>query len=194
MTKIHKCNLFISPDRPHNSSNCKSKSIRKSTPEICTSAVCVLRGKKTRFKGHVYFHQCHKNNFVNVKMIFSGLKPNKTYAIHIHEFGDLRHGCESLGGHWNPDHTTHGSFLYPNQCRHAGDLINNIQTNKYGKFECVYKDPMFTLTNPSSVIGRSVVLHGHADDLGQGKTKESKINGCAGKKIMCGVIGYCKND
>ena len=159
----------------------------------CTTAICVLKGRKSCFKGYVKFHQCQKNKFVYVRMNFSGLKPHKTYAIHIHEFGDIRNGCNSLGGHWNPRHKDHGSFLYPHRSRHAGDLINNIHTDKYGKFQYEYQDSMFSLVGTSNVMGRSVVLHDHEDDLGQGKTKESKINGCAGEKIMCGIIGHCAN-
>ncbi|KAG8536189.1 hypothetical protein GDO81_026934, partial [Engystomops pustulosus] len=30
------------------------------------------------------------------------------HGIHIHEYGDLSMGCESCGGHYNPEGNTHG--------------------------------------------------------------------------------------
>ena len=158
--------------------------------KTCTKAICVLHGSSRRAQGQVSFHQCHAHSPVEVQFNFSHLSPHKMYAIHIHEFGDLRHGCESLGGHWNPEQTTHGSFLYPQYPRHAGDLINNITTNSKGNFKSQYLDDTITLYGKKSILGRSIVLHRHRDDLGVGGTTESLNNGCAGQRIMCGVIGY----
>jgi Cu/Zn superoxide dismutase len=30
-----------------------------------------------------------------------------THGIHIHNYGDMRDSCESLGSHFNPDDTAH---------------------------------------------------------------------------------------
>lgn len=40
-----------------------------------------------------------------------------------------------------------------------------------------------------SIIGRAVVLHADADDLGRGGFADSKTTGHAGPRIACGVIG-----
>ena len=37
-------------------------------------------------------------------------------------------------------------------------------------------------------MGRSLVLHAHEDDLGEGPNKASKSNGNAGDRIACCVI------
>lgn len=159
----------------------------------CVNAVCVLTGKRDK-KGVVLFHQCDNDSKnVLVDISFENMTPNKKFAIHIHTYGDLRHGCKSLGDHWNPENVTHGSRLFPDYPRHAGDLINNIVTDKDGKFHYRYRDPLLRLIGKKSIIGRSVVIHEGEDDLGQGNNKESLINGNAGARIMCGVIGYAEN-
>ena len=41
---------------------------------------------------------------------------------------------------------------------------------------------------PESILGRSCVFHEMPDDGGMGIEDCSKLNGCAGNKIACGVI------
>lgn len=31
------------------------------------------------------------------------------HGIHIHQYGDMTQGCESMGGHYNPFGSTHGA-------------------------------------------------------------------------------------
>lgn len=147
-------------------------------------AVCVLHSTNPSYKGVVTFEQ--KSNRTIVSFSFSGLDPHSTHAIHIHEYGDLRQGCKSLGAHYNPDNSTHGSMIYPSKPRHAGDLINNIITNDRGEFFYSYEDRKFTV---AEIIGRSVVVHYDRDDLGLGNNAESLKTGNAGGRMMCGVIG-----
>lgn len=111
--------------------------------------------------------------------------PFQTHAIHIHEFGDLRNGCESLGPHWNPTSQYHGSIFLHDSDRHAGDLINNITFDQNGLFRFSYYDSM---VNVKDIYGRSIVIHEQPDDLGIGGNKESRITGNAGKRIACGII------
>lgn len=140
----------------------------------------------------VFFNQDTEDSMVDVYINFSDLPQNRTFAIHIHEYGDLRDGCHSLGGHWNPNKVNHGSFIFPQKPRHAGDLINNIFTDDYGRFEFSYMDPLLTLYGNESIIGRSVVVHDGEDDLGLGGTQESLTTGNAGGRMMCGIIGRSK--
>jgi Cu-Zn family superoxide dismutase len=147
--------------------------------------------------GYVFFHQCIPSNPVRVEFMISGPK-NKTHAIHIHEYGDLTRGCESLGSHFNPTRQTHGSIYVNNMPRHSGDLINNITFNNEGKFYFVYEDSTISLypTSNLSIIGRSIVIHEKQDDLGMGvglNKQESLKTGNAGKRICCGVIGIAEN-
>lgn len=143
-------------------------------------------------KGIVKFSQKSQFESTRIEFDLTTSEPDKTHAIHIHEYGDLRDTetcCGACGGHWNPHHTSHGSILYPCRERHAGDLINNFQTDSTGHFHFVYYDPLVQLHGLDNIYGLSVVIHEGRDDLGLGCNPESLINGNAGKRIACSVIG-----
>lgn len=159
------------------------------------SAIATLNSESVN--GYVFFHQCNPSSPVRVEFMIKGPK-NQTHAIHIHEYGDLTRGCESLGAHFNPSGETHGSIYAHNMPRHAGDLINNIKFNNDGKFIFFYDDYSLSLYPSSnlSIIGRSIVIHEKRDDLGMGvgqNKQESLKTGNAGKRICCGVIGIAEN-
>ena len=139
----------------------------------------------------MFYSQKKKGNSAGADVEFhlSGFEADSIKAIHIHEYGDLRKGCESLGGHWNPHNKNHGSIVYDCCNRHAGDLINNLEANKKGIFSYKYYDP---LVNVSEILGRSLVIHDGIDDLGRGENKESLITGNAGKRLTCAIIGRVK--
>ena len=104
-----------------------------------------------------------------------GFEPNQTFAIHIHEYGDLTDGCTSLGAHFNPKQQNHGSDLYSSD-HHAGDLMNNLTSNHLGRVNLNYQTPHLSILYSSSkcIVGRSVVIHYYPDDLG---LKGSFVNG-----------------
>ena len=66
-----------------------------------TTAIAIFN--ENDVKGTVIFKQFNNNEDVLVMFDLYDLVPEKIRAIHIHEFGDERKGCESLGGHWNPE-------------------------------------------------------------------------------------------
>jgi len=145
-----------------------------------------------KIKGFVKFHQCSIDKEVSVIFDLKGFKPDTIHAIHIHEYGNLINGCESLGGHLNLTNKPHG---YKFGDSHTGDLINNLRSDSQGEFKYIYRDPRLQLFGDveSSILGTSVVIHSGVDDLGLGKNKESKINGNAGGRIACAIIGKDKN-
>ena len=148
-----------------------------------------------KIKGFVKFHQCSIDKEVMVLFNLYGFKPNTTHAIHIHEFGNLINGCESLGSHLNLTNKNHGSIDIDINDSHTGDLINNLTSDTNGRFKYLYTDPRLQLFGniKNSIIGTSVVIHSGIDDLGLGNNKESKINGNAGGRIACSIIGKDKS-
>ena len=119
-----------------------------------------------------------------------GLQPGK-HGFHIHQAGDMRHGCDSLCAHFNPDRKVHGGRS--DKQRHAGDL-GNILVDESGHAYEVFTDLTIQLRNTKyNIIGRSVVIHEDVDDLGRGGDRESLRTGNAGKRIACGVIGYAQS-
>lgn len=147
-------------------------------------AIAIFYGPK--IKGTVTFIQ-KKGEDTNVHINLKGLGKNKKRAIHLHTYGDMRKGCISLGGHWNPTNKNHGSLL-DGKNHHHGDMINNIISNEKGDVTIKYKDPLLKLSGKNHIFGRSVVIHENEDDLGRGKNKESLITGNAGKRIAYAII------
>lgn len=91
------------------------------------------------------------------------------FGFHIHEKGDCSADFANTGGHYNPEDQMHPS--------HAGDLPPLVSGNGYS-WLCFYDSCL----NLSQIIGKSVVIHGGADDF------TTQPAGNSGKKIACGVI------
>ena len=89
-------------------------------------------------------------------------------------------GPVARAGHYNPGKTTHGGLIGG----HSGDLGN--VTFKRGSCTTRFVTEKFKL---KEVIGRSIVIHEDADDLGMGGTAESLRTGSSGKRLDCAVIG-----
>jgi len=121
-----------------------------------------------------------------IELHFKNLPPGK-HGFHIHQSADLRKGCDSLGGHYNPHHGTHKDIN--KQHNHLGDL-GNIEINEQGECNQIIHVKNLPLVGENQVIGRSMVVHENKDDLGLGGDKTSKENGNSGKRIACGIIGY----
>jgi len=154
-------------------------------------AVCVLYSE--RIKGIVYFEEIYnKSNNKLVTKIYGfvkGLTPFQKHGIHIHKYGDLTDGCNSLCEHYNPFNLDHGGRL--SKERHVGDL-GNLEGDKDGNCEFIFYDKLVKLRGKYSVIGRSLIIHEDEDDLGLGHLPDSLTTGNSGKRIACGIIGFAK--
>src|SRR6056300_1074427 len=117
-----------------------------------------------------------------IKGTITGLTPGE-HGFHIHEFGDMSKGCESMGGHYNPDGVDHGDI----QKGHVGDL-GNITADESGMAKFTIEAKRVDLLGDRSVIGRGFVIHSDKDDLGKGGDEESLKTGNAGDRLACGVI------
>jgi len=142
-----------------------------------------------KVSGSVNFYQKPDSTLVEVNLW--GLPPNRNLGFHIHRYGDSSNGCKSLGSHWDPYEQPHGSIFINQTRRHAGDLINNITTDKLGRFKIYYNDNLVAVED---IIGRSVVIHDGEDDLGLGGNLESLKTGNAGSRMACAIIGIKNPD
>ena len=117
-----------------------------------------------------------------IKGTITGLTPGE-HGFHIHEFGDMSKGCESMGAHYNPDGVDHGDL----KRGHVGDL-GNITADDNGTASFSIEANRLDLIGKRSVVGRGLVVHAERDDLGKGGDEESLKTGNAGDRLACGVI------
>ena len=96
----------------------------------------------------------------------------------------LTEGCASLGGHYNPRGGRHGSPDNSGEDRHIGDL-GNIRAGEDGRARFRIVDKVVKVWD---IIGRSVVVSSHPDDLGLGDNLASLTDGNCGPGLACGVI------
>ncbi|XP_029304371.1 superoxide dismutase [Cu-Zn] [Cottoperca gobio] len=154
---------------------------------MVVKAVCVLKGAGET-SGTVYFEQENKDAPVKLTGEIKGLTPG-LHGFHVHAFGDNTNGCISAGPHFNPHNKTHAG---PNdEVRHVGDLGNVTATDdNVAKLDIT--DKIISLNGEHSIIGRTMVIHEKADDLGKGGNEESAKTGNAGGRLACGVIGIAQ--
>lgn len=143
-------------------------------------AICLI--KENKISGSITFIQKQKETEINIYV--KGLPPGK-HGIHIHEYGDMRNGCETMGAHFNPFKKNHGD--YRDKDRHVGDL-GNLIADQNGTAKLIIKDKLIKLNGKNSVIGRGLVIHADEDDLGRGMQSDSKTTGHSGARIACGII------
>lgn len=95
------------------------------------------------------------------------------FGFHIHEgkscTGDALEPLKNTGGHYDPQGREHPE--------HAGDLPPLLST-RGAVWTAVYTGRL----HPEEVIGRTVVIHLHSDDMHSQPSRDS------GEKIACGVI------
>lgn len=163
----------------NNNINNKIKYIAVFQPEI-----------NNNISGTVIFEEYKKDN-IKIYIDLSGLKPGK-HGFHIHETGNLLEKCVSCKAHFNPYNTPHGGLNSKPNKRHVGDL-GNIIADKNGKVSMILYDNLISLNNHHKccILGRSLIIHDKEDDLGlTPNSPESLINGLAGERLACSVIGY----
>ncbi|SCU78468.1 LAFA_0A06744g1_1 [Lachancea sp. 'fantastica'] len=150
-------------------------------------AVAVLRGD-AGVSGLVHLEQESESSPTTLSYEITGFNGDSEHGFHVHQFGDNTNGCTSAGPHFNPFNKTHGSPS--DDVRHVGDL-GNILADSNGVAKGSISDSLVKLIGPSSVVGRTVVVHAGKDDLGKGGNDESLKTGNAGPRPACGVIGLC---
>lgn len=110
-----------------------------------------------------------------------GLAPDSEHGFHIHEKGDCSApDASSAGGHFNPDGSAHGN--HGSAVHHAGDLPS-LKADAKGVAKIDVELSGVTLAEgPTSIKGRSLVVHGKPDDF------TTQPSGNSGPRVACGVI------
>lgn len=139
------------------------------------TAKAIIKGNDAHpeIHGEVLFYQ--RKCAVLVAISVSGLPQNDSgfYGFHIHQ-GDNCQGKDfpNTGGHYNPDNKPHPKHTgdLPPLLSCSGNAYMEVQTNRFGICD---------------IIGRTVIIHGDADDF------RTQPSGNSGEKIACGVIRKC---
>lgn len=123
------------------------------------AAIAWVRGGSAapNLSGLVKFYQTPYGGVLVEAEIFN--LPNKQapgstdfYAMHIHQNGDCSDDFAKTGDHYNPSGKPHPD--------HAGDLLPLLGNEGYAWLS--FYDKRFSTDD---IIGRSVVIHSHADDF-----------------------------
>lgn len=138
--------------------------------------------------GGVSFGWNYTENCMSIKGTIKNLTPG-LHGFHIHELGDLRGGCKSTAGHYNPDGATHAGPT--DVTHHVGDL-GNIKADADGVANIDLCYDFVHTTGDQSVLGRAIVVHATTDDLGTVDNDGSRATGNAGGRVGCGIIGLTR--
>ncbi|KAK6485799.1 superoxide dismutase [Huso huso] len=168
--------------------NGAGRTLKLQSENMALKAVCVLKGTGD-VCGTVHFVQEKETGPVKLTGQITGLTPGE-HGFHVHAFGDNTNGCVSAGPHFNPLGKTHGAPQ--DEIRHIGDLGNVIAGDDKVAIINI-EDKLITLSGAYSIIGRTMVIHEKADDLGKGGNDESLVTGNAGGRLACGVIGIAQS-
>lgn len=150
-------------------------------------AVAVLRGTAANplFSGVALFSQPKgAGSAVQIDITIFSSAVNGSFAIHVHQWGDIRDAAGALAGsHFNPTNTSHA--CYPSASRHVGDLLQSFNYNgapNTAQTLSIQRDLMDLSDTANSIIGRAVIVHALPDNC-------QPPTGAAGTFIAQGVIG-----
>jgi superoxide dismutase, Cu-Zn family len=154
-------------------------------------------GTSQPISGTVTVSQVYGSEEVTVTVEMTGFPPQTSHGFHIHAIASLSNGCLAAGSHFNPYGVAHGSRAAPLTSRHVGDL-GNVVSDATGSISASFVDSVISLgvgsaadTAARSVVGRTVVLHAFADDLGLGPNPPagtSNTTGNAGARMACALL------
>jgi Cu-Zn family superoxide dismutase len=115
-----------------------------------------------------------------VQVDLTGVPPG-THGFHIHEKGDCGNNGANAGAHFNPTGMVHGA---PDAVSHHAGDFGNVTAEANGEVHTRFTTHSISLkaADPTSPVGRAVVLHEKADDL------VTQPSGNAGARIACGIV------
>lgn len=148
------------------------------------TATCMLGDPKgySDVQGMVTLTQTEGEQ-INISAQVRGLEPFTTHGFHVHQYGDITGGCESTGGHYDPDGTMHAG--HSGAHKPMGDL-QALTADGRGMTFMKESDNKLTLFGAKSILGRGIVLHKGDIDHTTAHNAESRI--------ACCVIGLADDE
>lgn len=167
---------------------------RKASASAILTTGCTEPTRAAELAGVVTFYDGPEDDTIVAKYVIAGLRPGR-HGMHVHESGGA--DCDAAGKHYktpilNADGSvddeamakqTHGGPLDRDGPRHRGAL-GNIVADASG----VARGEVVANLSVAETIGRTLVVHADADDLGKGGTAESRENGTSGERLLGGRI------
>ncbi|KAI8922614.1 superoxide dismutase [Entophlyctis helioformis] len=131
---------------------------------------------------------------VTVAIQLTGLAPNTTHGVHVHQWGDVSRADGLASGlHFNPTNLTHGCPVLPGSVgvleSHVGDL-GNVEADAWGGLSVILKISNGMSLVPSElgfVVGRTIIVHAQRDDC------TTQPTGASGSRLAQGVFGWTLN-
>ncbi len=122
-----------------------------------------------------------KKGLLTAHIEAKGFAPGSEHGFHVHDKGDCSAAdASSAGGHFNPGSTNHGRA--GDGAHHAGDVLS-LTADAKGAVRADVAMPGVTLAaGPTSIAGRSLVVHRDRDDF------VTQPSGNSGPRVACGVI------
>lgn len=152
--------------------------------EVVETALQVVLDSKSGSEASGVFSFTEKDGVVYMEGKVTGLSPDATHAIHLHENGDCSDDeGMAAGGHWNPTDSQHGQWDHEDGY-HQGD-IGNLQSNAEGEATLAFETDQWCIgcdDAEKNIIGKSIIVHAGEDDF------QTQPTGDAGGRIACGVI------
>lgn len=143
------------------------------------TATAALQGDDPGFSGTVTLTDDGAGG-VKIVADVSGVKKDGKHGFHVHENGQCDHTghFKSAGGHFNPSGADHA--CPPTDPRHAGDMGNLEVIGGKGHLEMT--SSALSLSGPSSIVGKALILHAGEDDC------KTQPTGNSGDRLACGVV------
>jgi len=115
---------------------------------------------------------------VTVSLALENVPPGE-HGAHVHEKGDCSApDASSAGSHFNP--ASHPHALPESSPRHLGDLGNiNVGSDGKGTIDILAQGANLKPGDPSSFLGKSIIIHEKKDDGGQPAGNAGGRIGCA---------------
>ena len=145
------------------------------------TAGCEAPSRASELVGVATIYTGEEEDTVLIKLTIDGLQPG-LHGFHLHDGRGPT--CDKAGAHYRREGEVHGGPLNKDSPgRHRGAL-GNVVADSRG----VVRGEITANLTVAECIGRTLIVHEEADDLGLGGTDVSRENGTSGKRLLGGLV------